>query len=208
MYDTSDYPQQGDMALPILRCIAKMGGSIIFSWHGDALEEQLADYYGLTESQRNRTADQCKAKGKRVWRNHLQYASNKMIASSLLDRPAHDHWRITPGGYQLLAAEMAADNGEDVRVGKTHAGKTIKIISDVDEASFPEGTPIYEMHRRLERDGRIVRLAKQQRIGLTGCLTCDVCGFDFFAKYGSIGEGFIEAHHNTPVSELRVGPPR
>lgn len=31
---------------------------------------------------------------------------------------------------------------------------------------------------------------------------CRVCGFDFEAKYGSLGEGFIEVHHIVPVSEL------
>jgi len=31
---------------------------------------------------------------------------------------------------------------------------------------------------------------------------CDVCGFDFAATYGSIGDGFIEVHHLTPVSLL------
>ncbi|MCI2431172.1 HNH endonuclease [Candidatus Acetothermia bacterium] len=31
---------------------------------------------------------------------------------------------------------------------------------------------------------------------------CYVCGFDFFAKYGEIGKGFIHIHHLTPLSEV------
>ena len=32
--------------------------------------------------------------------------------------------------------------------------------------------------------------------------TCSVCGFNFSKKYGEIGEGYIEVHHLTPVSQL------
>lgn len=35
--------------------------------------------------------------------------------------------------------------------------------------------------------------------------TCQVCGFDFSAVYGPIGEGFIHVHHLTPVSRLGDG---
>ena len=31
------------------------------------------------------------------------------------------------------------------------------------------------------------------------------CGFDFAAAYGDRGEGFIEAHHKVPVSQMREG---
>lgn len=31
---------------------------------------------------------------------------------------------------------------------------------------------------------------------------CKVCGFDFFYRYGEIGEGFIEIHHLKPLSSL------
>jgi 5-methylcytosine-specific restriction protein A len=35
---------------------------------------------------------------------------------------------------------------------------------------------------------------------------CKVCGFDFSRTYGEIGLGYIEAHHLTPVSDLRGRP--
>lgn len=35
--------------------------------------------------------------------------------------------------------------------------------------------------------------------------TCNVCGFDFAQFYGVIGEGFIEVHHRTPVSQMGDG---
>jgi 5-methylcytosine-specific restriction enzyme A len=38
-------------------------------------------------------------------------------------------------------------------------------------------------------------------IALHGAI-CKACGFDFAKVYGAIGDGFIEVHHITPVSDL------
>ena len=38
-----------------------------------------------------------------------------------------------------------------------------------------------------------------------GKLLCEVCQFDFEAKYGIRGRGFIECHHTRPVAELAEG---
>ncbi|HYT71491.1 MAG TPA: HNH endonuclease, partial [Gemmatimonadales bacterium] len=29
--------------------------------------------------------------------------------------------------------------------------------------------------------------------------SCEVCGFDFLHRYGSIGDGFAEVHHKVPL---------
>jgi 5-methylcytosine-specific restriction protein A len=38
-----------------------------------------------------------------------------------------------------------------------------------------------------------------------GKLLCEVCQFDFEAKYGIRGQGFIECHHTKPVTSLAEG---
>lgn len=38
-----------------------------------------------------------------------------------------------------------------------------------------------------------------------GKLYCEVCGFDFAAVYGELGDDFIEVHHAKPVSEMKEG---
>ena len=53
-------------------------------------------------------------------------------------------------------------------------------------------------HKRVERNRRLAHKAK-----LTHGYRCKACGFDFEAKYGGIGKEFIEAHHLTPISELK-----
>lgn len=81
------------------------------------------------------------------------------------------------------------------------AASSVVTIED-DESSFPEGKESYRLHRKLERDGRLPRRVKATRLRETGRLECDVCGFDFLAIYGPLGEGFIEAHHRRPVHQL------
>jgi 5-methylcytosine-specific restriction protein A len=49
-----------------------------------------------------------------------------------------------------------------------------------------------------ERDPR----ARQACIEHYGA-TCVVCGFDFAARYGEIGRGFIHVHHLIPLSQIR-----
>jgi 5-methylcytosine-specific restriction endonuclease McrA len=72
-----------------------------------------------------------------------------------------------------------------------------------EESSFPEGREKYRMHRSLERDSKISKLAKRRRLERLGQLSCDVCSFSFHQRYGGLGIGYIEAHHTVPVSELR-----
>ena len=40
-------------------------------------------------------------------------------------------------------------------------------------------------------------------LNATGKLSCEVCGFDFKARYGDLGEGYAECHHTIPVSQLK-----
>lgn len=78
----------------------------------------------------------------------------------------------------------------------------IPLIPEEEESRHPEGAALYRLHRQLERDTTLAKKAKQKRLAETGCLWCDVCGFDFEREYGVLGAGFIEAHHTIPVSEL------
>lgn len=71
------------------------------------------------------------------------------------------------------------------------------------ESNFAEGAESYKEHRTLERDSSIARKVKAACLQTSGKLECEVCGFDFFQTYGELGLGYIEAHHTTPVHELK-----
>jgi len=71
--------------------------------------------------------------------------------------------------------------------------------AEEDEASLEEeDLRRLREHKRVERNRKLAHRAK-----LAHGFTCKACGFDFASKYGSIGSDFIEAHHLTPLSELK-----
>lgn len=78
-----------------------------------------------------------------------------------------------------------------------------KAISE-DEEDFPEGKIMYRLHKTRERNSKIVKEKKYDAVN-AGILVCEVCGFDFEKTYGTLGRGYIECHHNKPISEYEVG---
>lgn len=67
--------------------------------------------------------------------------------------------------------------------------------------SVKEGKIIFKLHKLRERNPKINQKKKDQYFQINKKLDCEVCGFDFYEKYGELGKGFIEAHHRIPLSE-------
>ncbi|WP_416908036.1 MAG: HNH endonuclease [Polymorphobacter sp.] len=67
-----------------------------------------------------------------------------------------------------------------------------------------EGGVIVRLHKRYERDPRLVA-DKRKAARLAGDFSCEVCGFDFKASYGDLGAGFFEVHHTQPVHMMKPG---
>ncbi len=72
---------------------------------------------------------------------------------------------------------------------------------DEDEVAAPEGKLLYRRHRVRERSRKLRerKIASVTKAG--GKVACEVCGFDFAATYGELGEGYIECHHVRPLHE-------
>jgi len=79
-----------------------------------------------------------------------------------------------------------------------------EIIGD-DEVDGEEGQILTRTHRYRERDTSLVTRKKKSVLAEHGYLRCEACDFDFGSRYGKHGDGFIECHHNKPVSELQAG---
>lgn len=76
----------------------------------------------------------------------------------------------------------------------------------VSNTEFSEGDIRIYQHRKIERNPKVVKLAKECfKIRHDGRLFCELCGFDFSVKYGEMGDGFIEAHHKQPISQIEPG---
>lgn len=84
-------------------------------------------------------------------------------------------------------------------------GESVDARDADDDAEFPEGRILYSLHRRYERDRRLVRRAHKRHLDRHGRLFCEACSFDFSVTYGARGEGYIEVHHDMAVSELTPG---
>lgn len=72
-----------------------------------------------------------------------------------------------------------------------------------EDFQYPEGRQILVEHLKRERNRSLVKAAKLAFWEAHGWLFCEACDFDFSAVYGDLGEGYIEAHHKVPISQLR-----
>ncbi|MDR3446929.1 DUF3578 domain-containing protein [Dyella sp.] len=93
--------------------------------------------------------------------------------------------RIVSLYRSLIEAELAADSALDEE-------------GDLPPPSMLEDGTKFRLHKRIERNARLVRLVKQSKPS-----NCEVCGLDFAERYGALGIGYIEAHHLRPVSSLK-----
>jgi 5-methylcytosine-specific restriction protein A len=59
------------------------------------------------------------------------------------------------------------------------------------------------LHKRYERDPKLIK--EKRKAAAPDGLVCEVCGFDYKAAYGDLGEGYIEVHHLRPVHRLVAG---
>jgi 5-methylcytosine-specific restriction protein A len=77
-------------------------------------------------------------------------------------------------------------------------------VSLFDDENFeaPEGRILTAIHKIRERSKTLIQKKKSDVIKKTGKLECEACGFVFSQIYGPIGNGFIECHHDIPVSSL------
>lgn len=74
--------------------------------------------------------------------------------------------------------------------------KVKDIASRPQQTTYVEGNVVQQTVDRRERDPQV----RQACIDKYGC-RCMVCGFDFKAVYGPVGEGYIEVHHLLPISQ-------
>lgn len=77
--------------------------------------------------------------------------------------------------------------------------------TNANDLGLPEGARSVAIVNRYERSPA----NRAACIAFHGAF-CAACGFDFAREYGSIGDGYIEVHHTTPVSMMggayRVDP--
>jgi 5-methylcytosine-specific restriction protein A len=108
------------------------------------------------------------------------------------------HWNTQTSGIRV-PDELETQWRE--HVSKVLGYIPIVISENSDEIEFPEGKASYRLHRQIERNRQVVKDAKA-KAKREGRFYCWACHFDFAGFYGETGEGYVEAHHTIPVSEI------
>lgn len=112
--------------------------------------------------------------------------------------------KVVWADYEGRRADLKAD-AEVIRQAVTNADETALVKLPVTEPyEGEEGGVIMRLHKRYERDPKLIA-EKRKAAAATGNLACEVCGFNFKAAYGDLGEGYIEVHHTKPVHTLLTG---
>jgi len=112
--------------------------------------------------------------------------------------------KVVWAAYEGRRADLKTD-AEMIRQAVTNANETaLEKLPVAEPYEGEEGGVMMRLHKRYERDPKIVA-EKRKAAAATGDLACEVCGFDFKATYGDIGEGYIEVHHTKPVHTLIAG---
>jgi len=112
--------------------------------------------------------------------------------------------KVVWADYEGRRADLQVD-AKTIRQAVADANETALAKLPVAEPyEGEEGGVIMRLHKRYERDPKLVA-EKRKSAAATGKLACEVCGFDFKAAYGELGEGYIEVHHTKPVHTLLAG---
>ncbi|MEG4407671.1 MrcB family domain-containing protein [Microcoleus sp. MON2_D5] len=98
--------------------------------------------------------------------------------------------------YFSLFEEVSLKEDADSDLFKKVSLKKEAKNNEAEREWFEDPTK-YRLHRVTERNQTLSRKVKE----LQG-YECKACGFDFESRYGEIGKGYIEAHHNVPISNL------
>jgi 5-methylcytosine-specific restriction protein A len=129
----------------------------------------------------------------------LDQPGHGMERGGRLDRVVWEEFSSEPVRLHQIAEAIRAG------VMSPETRSEIENPSEGDEEEFPEGAVIFRMHRTRERNASLVAKKKALALEANGHLACEVCGFDFAGRYGTLGEGFIECHHTLALSEV-AGP--
>jgi 5-methylcytosine-specific restriction protein A len=103
-------------------------------------------------------------------------------------------------GDDMLAKDLQEMLGFYERLVVSEAAG--EAVLDVDDdkpigLEFEDATR-FRIHKRIERRASLVKKVKKAK----GCI-CEVCETNFAERYGTLGEGYIEAHHLKPLSSIK-----
>ena len=113
-----------------------------------------------------------------------------------MEQVVWDEFAENQDRLRSIAAEICA-GAEIVRDCEKHG------LALDDE--FPEGRILTRLHLPRERTPSVVKAAVSQATEERD-LRCQICDFDFGARYGALGKQYIERHDVVPLSKMTTRP--
>jgi predicted HNH restriction endonuclease len=110
-------------------------------------------------------------------------------------------WPSYPKSYTTISGDL------ETLVWDLIASFVDERSPDIDESVSEEGAARLRIHQVRERDAELTERKRQSVLSIHGVLACEICRFDFEAKYGSLGSGFSEVHHLRPLSQRKSNEP-
>ena len=177
----------------------------------------LADYFQLTEQERQILCTSEGNKSKRHWDTMVCWARNKLLLKFgyISSNSPRGIWQLSSSG--IAAAQKVSLNYKELQNGlNTNRSKQIIVEPKLPDQLQPssssesaqntfavtEGREKLLIHIERERNPKIIKQKKKRILSETGKLICEVCKFDFVSRYGELGKGFCEVHHKNPLSEV------
>lgn len=149
--------------------------------------------------------------GIQKWVTAVQFARNRLKDEKLILSPKEHkprEWKLSEEGIKVARTISIEDSGydmwadEQINLENISSDVLEKFKPDEPEKIFFEGKVKYFLHSSKERDKKLVALKKKNAFDKNHLLPCEICNVSFKETYGDIGEGFIEAHHIFPISQL------
>ncbi len=139
------------------------------------------------------------------------YAAFRNAHTNLIERAAQNRkicfW---PNAHSPSVIEFLESAGHEVSLPE-YSGVIDDVdtnrarILDIDEADHitTEGRRLLKSHIVIERRPALIRRKKETAMRASQRLACEICGFDFEEKYGSVGHAFAEVHHLKPLASSK-----
>lgn len=118
----------------------------------------------------------------------------ELIKQECVEHPA-DHYLYTP-----LISTLSG-----IKVSEQQDKSSIGDVQADEGKEYPEGKIAYVLHKKRERNPKLIKEAKSLFVSKHSRLYCEACKFDFQQVYGDRGIDFIEGHHKKLISEMKEG---
>jgi predicted HNH restriction endonuclease len=110
-------------------------------------------------------------------------------------------WPTYPKSYTTVPEDI------EVQLWKMVASPMRKQPTKIDESVSDEGAARLAVHLTRERDPKLIERKKRSVLAKKGKLTCEICSFNFEARYGELGANFCEVHHVKPLAHRSANEP-